>query len=373
MRAPIFLCLILPALGYCESDQAALAILERTAKTYREIGSYQIEIRSLYTLDDAGQTKVSESRIVAAGGGPGKFRWEVFGPGPRELRISDDRKFWVYRADSGQYTTADAGPITPFISFQQIDQNVSSASIAREETLRIGGKPVDCYVIHVERRQWPEGSDPATRFAMYRIDKKSFVVHKQVEYCDHSAHTMLYTFLKWSEAVPEDLFVFQPPAGSKQVAAFDAHGGVSLDAATQVTGSQAPDFSLKDVDGRSVDLRSLAGKAVVVDFWATWCPPCREEMPHLEQLHRQLREKGLVVLGLDVGEDADTVREFARKNDYTFTLLLGAEPDVSARYHVDGYPTVFVIDRAGKIAARLGGSAQESDLRAAVESALASR
>ncbi len=370
MRASIFLCLILPALGYGEGDQA-LAILERTAKTYREIGSYQIEIRSLYTLDDAGQTKVSESRIVAAGGGAGKFRWEVFGPGPRELRISDGRKLWVYRADTGQYTTAEAGPSSPFTSLQQIDQNISSASIAREETLRIGGKAVDCYVIHVERRQWPEGTDPATRFAMYRIDKKSFVVHKQVEYCDHSAHTMLFTFLKWSEAVPEDLFAFQAPAGSKQVATFDAQGGQGE--ATQVTGTQAPDFSLKDVDGRSVDLRSLAGKAVVVDFWATWCPPCREEMPHLEQLHRQLRDRGLVVLGLDVGEDADTVREFARKNDYTFTLLLGAEPDVSARYHVDGYPTVFVIDRAGKIAARLGGSAQESDLRAAVKNALASR
>lgn len=229
---------------------------------------------------------------------------------------------------------------------------------------------MECYVIHVERRQWPDGSDPGTRFAMYRIDKKSFVVHKQVEYCDHSAHTMLYTFLKWSEAVPEDLFVFQPPAGAKRIASFDAHGGASQDAATQVTGTDAPDFSLKDVGGRSVDLRSLTGKVVVLDFWATWCPPCREEMPHLEQLHRQLREKGLVILGLDVGEDGDTVREFARKNDYTFTLLLGAEPDVSARYHVDGYPTVFVIDRAGKIAARLGGSAQESDLRSAVESAL---
>lgn len=93
MRAPIFLYLILPVLGYCESDQTALAILERTAKAYRDVGSYQIEVRSLYTLDDAGQTKVSESRIVAAGAGPGKYRWEVFGTNPasspRELRISD--------------------------------------------------------------------------------------------------------------------------------------------------------------------------------------------------------------------------------------------------------------------------------------------
>jgi peroxiredoxin/outer membrane lipoprotein-sorting protein len=372
MRAPILLCFILPVLGYCESDQA-LAILERTAKTYRQIGSYQIEIRSLYTVDDAGHTKVSETRIVAAGAGTGKFRWEVLGPGPRDLRISDGRRLWDYRADTGQYMTADTGASTPLTSLQRIDQNVTGASIAREETLRIAGKPVDCYVIHVERREWPEGFDPGTRFAMYRIDKKSFVVHKQVEYSDQSAHTMLYTFLKWNEAVPEDLFAFQPPAGSKPVATFDAHGVISHDEATQVTGTQAPDFSLKDLDGRSVDLRSLAGKTVVVDFWATWCPPCREEMPHLEQLHRQLREKGLVVLGLDIGEDADTVREFALKNDYTFPLLLGAEPDVTARYHVDGYPTVFVIDRAGKIAARFGGSAQEGDLRTAVEKALGTR
>jgi peroxiredoxin/outer membrane lipoprotein-sorting protein len=355
-------CLLLPFALFGETDTAR-AILERTATTYREARSYQIEIRSLRTL--SGDGRVSESRIDVAEARPGKWRWE----GGGELRVSDGQALWTYRPERGEYTAAEVGTTkpAPIVALEQINEDVTAADIAREETLQIAGKPVDCYVIQVERREWPAGIDPATSFAMYRIDKKTFVVHKQVEYTPNSAHTLLYSFLKWNEAVPEELFAFHPPEGSKKVAAFAAAEGGSEGAA--MTGTEAPDFTLKNVDGQAVDLKSYRGKVVLVDFWATWCPPCQEEMPHLEQMHRELREKGLVVLGLDVGESAETVRDFAREHHYTFTLLLGAEPEIAARYHVDGYPTVFLVDRAGKIAGRYSGVPQ-ADLRAEVERVL---
>ncbi len=362
MRFRVLFCLLLPLAAFGEVDTAR-AILERTAKTYREVRSYQIEIRSLHTL--GGDGRVSESRIDVAEARPGKFRWE----GGGELRIADGRTLWTFRPERGEYTAAEVGTAkpAPIAALEQINENITAADIAREETLQIAGKAVDCYVIRVERREWPAGIDPATSFAMYRIDKKTFVVHKQVEYTPTSAHTLLYSFVKWNEAVPDELFAFHPPEGSKKVAAFGAAESASEGAA--MTGTEAPDFTLKDVDGQSVDLKNYRGKVVLVDFWASWCPPCQEEMPHLEQMHRELRERGLVVLGLDVGESAETVRDFAREHHYTFTLLLGAEPEIAAKYHVDGYPTVFMVDRAGKIAARFSGMPQ-TDLRAEVERAL---
>ena len=93
-------------------------------------------------------------------------------------------------------------------------------------------------------------------------------------------------------------------------------------------------------------------------------------MPHLQQMHRELSGKGLVILGLDVGEDAETVTKFARQLSYTFPLLLGAEPDVAARYYVQSYPTTFVIDRQGRIAFRGMGGESAEGLQSAVDSAL---
>jgi len=362
MRVRVLFCLLLPLAAFGETDTAR-DILEHTAKTYREVRSYQIKIRSLYTLGADG--RVSESRIDVAEARPGKFRWESGG----ELRISDGHTVSRCWPSGCMYEATHAGSAAPgpIAALERINENITTADIAREETLQIAGKPVDCYVIKVERREWPAGIDPATNFAMYRIDKKTFVVHKQVEYTPTSAHTLLYSFVRWSETVSEELFAFPPPEGSKKVAPFAAAEGVSEAAA--MTGTDAPNFTLKDVDGQSVDLKSYRGKVVLVDFWATWCPPCQEEMPHLEQMHRELREKGLVVLGLDVGESAETVRDFAREHHYTFPLLLGAEPEIAAKYHVDGYPTVYMVDRAGKIAGRYSDVPQ-TELRAEVERAL---
>jgi thiol-disulfide isomerase/thioredoxin len=109
---------------------------------------------------------------------------------------------------------------------------------------------------------------------------------------------------------------------------------------------------------------------VVVDFWATWCGPCRALMPHIQKMHEQLAAKGLAILGLDVGEDADTVAKFANEQSYTFPLLLDAEPQITSRYFVQALPTTFVIDRAGRIAFRSMGSDNPTDLQAAVIGAL---
>ena len=93
-------------------------------------------------------------------------------------------------------------------------------------------------------------------------------------------------------------------------------------------------------------------------------------MPHIQKMHEQLAAKGLAILGLDVGEDADTVAKFANEQSYTFPLLLDAEPQITSRYFVQALPTTFVIDRAGRIAFRSMGSDNPTDLQAAVENAL---
>ena len=116
-------------------------------------------------------------------------------------------------------------------------------------------------------------------------------------------------------------------------------------------GNLAPDFQLSNLDGQLVSLNDFRGKPILVNFWATWCPPCRSEMPFIQETFtdKKWSEEGLVVLAIDIGEKASTVREFVNNYGLTFPVLLDIGREVSLEYHVRGIPTTFFIDREGII------------------------
>jgi peroxiredoxin len=115
----------------------------------------------------------------------------------------------------------------------------------------------------------------------------------------------------------------------------------------ELLGKPAPDFTLKDVDGRDMTLASLRGKAVLLDFWATWCEPCRQATPHIQALHGQFKDKGLTVVGIDTNEPAETARKYFAEEKYTFANLLGSGNDVIKNYGANGIPLVVLIGRDG--------------------------
>lgn len=120
----------------------------------------------------------------------------------------------------------------------------------------------------------------------------------------------------------------------------------------------APALKLKGVDGASHDLSRLKGRVVLVNFWATWCPPCRREMPSMERLSQALKGEAFSVLAVDVGEDGDTIEAFISQLDTmpTFPILLDTRSDVMQAWKVAGLPTTFLVDRQGRIvASAIGG------------------
>ena len=113
---------------------------------------------------------------------------------------------------------------------------------------------------------------------------------------------------------------------------------------------KAPDFSLLDLHGKKVALKQFRGKIILLNFWATWCGPCKEEMPFLEILHQQFKEKDFVVVTVSVDyEEAKLVREFVNKQRYTFPVLLDPKCEVLDLFEVKGIPTTFIIDKKGKM------------------------
>ncbi len=127
---------------------------------------------------------------------------------------------------------------------------------------------------------------------------------------------------------------------------------------TAVEPYPAPELVLEDMDDDAVDLASLRGNVVVINFWATWCPPCRREMPSLERMHQAIGAQGVSVLAVNVGEDFETVFGFLGAVDPspTFPVLFDRDGDALQRWGVRGLPTTYIVDPAGRVVARaIGG------------------
>lgn len=119
-------------------------------------------------------------------------------------------------------------------------------------------------------------------------------------------------------------------------------------AATAV-GANAPDFTLKTLNGPNLRLQEQRGKVVLVNFWATWCGPCRKEMPHLNRIAAKYKSAGLVLLGVNVDDDVRKAAEVAEKLNVNFPVLLDTDKSVSKLYDLNAMPSTMVIDRSGKV------------------------
>ncbi len=119
---------------------------------------------------------------------------------------------------------------------------------------------------------------------------------------------------------------------------------------------KAPEFSLKSLDGEDVVLSGLRGSVVLLDFWATWCGPCRESIPHLIDLHKTYQERGLKIVGMSIDKEKDeeALRHFGKSLDIPYAIVLAPE-NVVRQYGVTGIPATFLIDREGNIRERIVG------------------
>jgi thiol-disulfide isomerase/thioredoxin len=144
----------------------------------------------------------------------------------------------------------------------------------------------------------------------------------------------------------------------------------------QLAGKAAPDFSLKTLDGKNVTLSEMKGKVVVIDFWATWCPPCRKSLPHVQKMSadKELADKGLVVWAVNAREAKDLVQKFLTENKYTFAVPMDPGK-VMTQYLVQGIPTTIIVGRDGKIRKVFVGFGEgsEAQMDEAVNAAVAEK
>lgn len=130
----------------------------------------------------------------------------------------------------------------------------------------------------------------------------------------------------------------------------------------------APEWELRDVDGRPVRSDRFSGKVVVIDFWATWCPPCRAEIPGYIELQKKYRDDGLVIVGVSLDQEGPAVvKRFMAEHGINYPVVMGDQEVVDAFGGVEGIPTTFIIDREGRIRHRKVGAMPTKEYEAVLK------
>ena len=377
------------SLAHAAEAPDARALLDHVARTYRGLTSFHFAGEVGVNMVREGARQSVDFPLVAAAVKPGRWRVDVQSPSMGMIMVADGKTITTYTQQSNQYARkpaprsrggagdsaeAMAGPGSPIARYFGITKSLTSARWVGVRTLELDGRPVECDVVAAEYEH-PPGAGAEFSPTTYWIERGRSVVLRESTHVHGNQpgqggevdldQTTTFTTARINEKMPDSLFAFRPPAGATEAPKPGAGTGGRPD----LSGKKAEDFTLSDLDGKPVKLSSLRGKVVMLDFWATWCGPCRIEMPSIQKLHREFKGRGLIVLGINYGEEPAKVRPFLEKNGYDFRILLDRQQTVGLRYQVSGIPTLFIIDKAGTIRAHFVGVRDEDTLREALADA----
>jgi cytochrome c biogenesis protein CcmG/thiol:disulfide interchange protein DsbE len=335
-----------------QSDDAASIsaknLLKKVAETYRTLPTAQFEFEEVSDHVD----EVTVTRVKTQFSQPNKLRVEVSGSGESSVMISDGHTAWTFFPESNEYTTRPTGEEHSSVNaYDSLDEIVGSRSISGSE--RVGD--VDCTVVMIKR--------PNQTRTLWIDPKTNFIRKDQVTSVSPTTGAVQRSLTtSFSEArivtdLDDRLFSFDP-----QKTQAKSRLALQREALVKSVGTPAPDFSLSNLEGKEVKLSQFKGKVVLLNFWASWCVPCRSEMPAIELLHREFKDKGLIVLGIDE-EESQKQATFLQKFGFSFASLVEPKKQVSNLYSIGGIPTTVLIDQQGRIKAYDQGSASYESLR----------
>jgi len=365
-------------------EAASLTKQVQEAAKQRKSIQYVRELTGEMTLDGKPVTEVlSSGRRYPAASAIGKQSVSLQNPGKARidlqigggnLLVTDGEATWTYRPSTKLYTKIAAAqtPNGQAADLAVLDvigffADAKSWKTTGEETITVDGQSFDCWVVSNTSLKMPAqaalGGQLSGGTLTAWIDKKLLIEIKEeisysikttqapggapVEY--KSRITQLTRALKVDQPVAPELFAFVPPPDAKEQPPTAAGNRVDL------TGKDAPAFRGVSLDGKVYSSQDLKGKTVLLDFWATWCGPCKRSMPTTEKLHEEYSSKGLVILAIDVGESRDVVEKFLATKPFPYPVIMGDEAGLTSAYSVNLFPTFVLINADGKVASHQFG------------------
>jgi len=177
----------------------------------------------------------------------------------------------------------------------------------------------------------------------------------------------LYTVSEYNKSNSQKQITTLPNENSQTQNSTSSEGSTPSSLLDNSIKAKAQDFKLKDLNGKEVSLSDFEGKKVFLNFWASWCPPCKAEMPEIEQLYQQTKDSDLVILAVNIGEDKETVQTFIDNNKYNFKVLLDTEQEAALNYNITSIPTSYFIDKDGNIKASFIGSMNLAQMKSYIQ------
>jgi len=355
LAAPLFSAQELP-------DGATL--MKERDQALKTVHSLEYKATMINEMTRNGQTIRMGGEIFNARVNPGKTRVESKIQGVTMLTVSDGESTWIYNSMTREYAKRSAalGPAAT-LSAMGVGGLADTANLKIDEkttgsdTLEVDGQKYDCWVVENRVQDIDmSGPQPVTikgTLIRYWIDKKTkldlqmSIAMKIVAATGEMdmQQTSTKTEIKIDQPLPDAEFTFTPPPGVQLVENVMGAGIAKPDLA----GHDALPFEVKTLDNKAYSLAALKGKPVLLDFWASWCGPCRKAMPDLEILNKEFKDQGLVILGVNTGEDRDVVEAFLKKSPLAYPAVLAGDSGILDAYHVTSYPTFVMIGRDGKV------------------------
>jgi peroxiredoxin/outer membrane lipoprotein-sorting protein len=317
--------------------------------------------------------------LIDAAGKPAKLHIEYQNPDLSIVYITDGTTIWTYLPHEKAYTKVEASAIEEagngdedsgendniainvysmaVLRYANLDRLPVQPELAGEEVVKTADGKVRCWII---------ATHESGRAEKIWVDQQRYLVlRSETSFGQDGMATQMKISIKRFDVEAPDAtaFAFVPDKRAKLVDELNIPG-----ANPTLVGKPAVDFALKNLDGEPVRLSDFRGKIVVLDFWATWCPPCRHELPTVNKLAEQFKDKGVVFLGIN-DEGAGTVKSFNKKNNYNFVTLEDKDGKVHRAYRARSIPSVFVIRNDGVVVKHLVGDREENELIAALQAA----
>ncbi len=357
-------------------SESAIPLLQEMSAASSRLKSLEASGTLTLVVEEPGHTSKRETAFSSMYRSPNLFRHEVES---QEVLGSTGKKTYFYMPAKRTYEQADMPTAKAMLSdlpkeharilFMQdplvamafsmdagADLRAMAADISKAADEVIGGKS------HISLRIVLSASrstiylllDPDTKLIRRaRVDLRPALAEMGRPDIISATFTIDYGVLKTDAEVKEEQFAWVPPPGSKDLNAQAGLGNLmqdySGDRAASMTGKPAPDFALTDLQGHAVKLSQLKGQVVVVDFWATWCPPCVRSMPVWDRIQKDLADKGVKVLAVNVREQKAEIEAFVRENSLGLTMLVDEAGKVAELYHATALPTTFIINREGVV------------------------
>ncbi len=389
----ILLPTVLPSWGADEAARSAEDLLRRTEAAYTGLNSFHFAAEEVTETRSGDSHRRISANYVTALDVRGRSRVEIRDQSKNGVAVFDGEYHWVYLPSVNQFTRSQSGPtgdsvlrqhivdgvdLTEYVEryawrYQGLSRNLVSATILRHDALD-GETRAGTYTVVEAQYKLPAGAPVGEATRTFWIDEKGFLIVREVsratakppglEHPVEIIQTISFATARADEESRDSLFVFIPPADAEQVQTFRrrAPGPATF------VGEPAQDFSLLDLKGRTFRLRDLRGKIVLLDFWASWCTPCRIDLPHIEALQREHSREQLIVLGVN-SESAPLARSFMEQQGYSFPSLVDEGYEVFTKYQATSLPTIVIVDREGNISSYLVGLQREIDLHRALSKA----